>query len=1610
MSTIDRGSSGGAAAAGGFQFQADIGAYFAAHALAERPMVSDWGFSGDIPVRVTFETSAPVDDILVETRSGNRIFVQAKTTIALSPKPDSALASALDQAVRLYLVGKAAGSNGPYANLKQTNTRIILAVESRAPRSVLVDLVSVFARTDSVNSMAALRTGLTNQPQREALAVVEAHVGRSFSDHRAAPVQDNEVLELLQLIRVAPFALKPGEPDRRSAITELGSVVAQVAKAESAFTSLSDQAHRLITTRGGLDMGGWRRVLESASINLHAAPSYRNDVARLRNYSDSVGTRLAEHDGLEINGSRIKVVRECEPVLVEGARAGHLLVVGEPGAGKSGVIGTVAAQLRDYGDVVTLAVDELAVSDLDAVRRTLGLEHGIIDVLANGFDRPLNFLVIDALDASRGGPSEHVFATLINRVISELPGWRVVATVREFDLRLGKRFQDAFRGKPPHPSFAHSDFPTVRNVHVRQWSDSEIQKLADASPLLAQPILQGSPKFRDVIRVPFNTRLVAELLDNDVPAAAFQDIDGQVQLLDFYWLRRVEPLGLSAEKTIILAIGDMAANRRLYVDLTVLPDTSGLTQVLAANLLVRIGTRSIAFRHHLLFDYVAARFLLDVGSIDTLKSWTVRTRETALLLAPAVALSLSRAWKSTGTQLFWNAVLWLCGNPDVDPIVRAIAGRAAASKPQKDEDVQPLVAALLTHDKEELRTSLDAIVGAVVGMDITASRTAPWIALASAMQSKDSLFPFSVNGLLFWMLNKGSSAPDPAVGQIARRHLSAVLADEQLDRIIINAINSVGKTYGTSVEASREAFRALITQERMRDHAANDMQWLTRQIDQIIELDAEFAADVYSAVFGHQVSDDRKTSIGDSQIMPLSSTASQDFRMAQWALAEAFPKFLTQQPKGALRTLASCIRTYVHRYHPVEEVSRTPVQFENQELVIEQDGSYIWAADPNDAHPDDAERLIQASVDYLRQRTGAELVSLAREILPQLDVAVLWARLFMVCAEKLEAAELMYPIALHPPVAHINDVKKDAIDLIGAVLARRSANEQEAVLRDFEAQDYSIYTHPDDAREGMLRRIRSAIARGNSSAEPGSDDDAEDDDDDDDLNRRLFRITTGRGTSRDEWAWLARDGVDPYSDTNLPLLERSKALSSLLDHPSNGGPGREKAEQIVAELNSLLAAKLAASEASEPVLDYADGVIGRGAHALVSPRQAKEWPDLRRAARDFARIALKSSSPNYHPDELSDSVSWGSPSPRIEAAETIIDLARFKEEMDEDLRSLLRQCAADPVMTVRHQIGVKLSHLYETDPDLMWSLAQEIAEKEPHRAALRYFANYFLGRVTNAAPAKVDALVSILYERSKAFDPVSKGLREEIANLSTWLAVWHDRPIPAERLETWIEEFDGHEDELGDVVQFLREAYVLGLGEDDDRNNIIRGRALAIAGKIAAASATRLDAAAKDPSEDPGRLDRAREAAKLLDAVGMQLYFAFAPREPGQSERERTPYPKQFLGETQDILHLLARTGTPHTTHQLLELLQQTVDAEPELTWDLIAEALLVGGKRYGYAAESMGADLFVGLVGRYLADYKAVFNDATRRTNLIDTIDLFNRFGWPAARKFLNDLPDLLR
>jgi hypothetical protein len=111
------------------------------------------------------------------------------------------------------------------------------------------------------------------------------------------------------------------------------------------------------------------------------------------------------------------------------------------------VISAAAARLRGQGkEVIELAVDRLPVESVEGLQRQLGLTHRLLSVLENWPGNEPAYLFIDALDATRGGRSEIIFRWLISEVL-KMPRkrWRVVASIRSFDLRMWRGIRSGGR-------------------------------------------------------------------------------------------------------------------------------------------------------------------------------------------------------------------------------------------------------------------------------------------------------------------------------------------------------------------------------------------------------------------------------------------------------------------------------------------------------------------------------------------------------------------------------------------------------------------------------------------------------------------------------------------------------------------------------------------------------------------------------------------------------------------------------------------------------------------------------------------------------------------------------------------------------------------------------------------------------------------------------------------------------------------------------------------------------------------------------------------------------------------------------------------------------------
>jgi hypothetical protein len=686
-------TAGGNATAGGVTFQAEVGAKFAVRLLVERRLPERFGL-GDASIRsLRFETEAPVDDILIETDAAGWIFAQVKSSLTLSSTSDSELGSVADQIVRQWhACAQGTGQRGWDRPLDRTRDRILIAVGRNSPATVSEHLASALTAIQA-NSTAPLP-----MRQRMALDTLIARLGDAWQALVGTPPDATAMRSMLRLVRIWQFDFDGAH--RQLAIELLRPLLDDENSAEAAFAVLTRRCQGLMETRLGNDGSGFRRDLAQARIALKAPTSFQHDVEVLRAYSNDTQALLGHYEETRVGDRDIGISRQCTFAVCLAAITDSLLIIGEPGSGKSAVLSTAAKYLREQKlDVVTLAVDRLVVDTSEALRRELGVSHPLRDVLRNWPGLDPAFLFIDALDATRGGVSDTVFRNLIADVLALGERWRVVASIRTFDLRLGEQFRQLFRGAPPDSQFADASFRDVRHVQVPPWTKEELDEFLSLAPQVATAVQKGGQPLYDLALVPFNTRLLADLISDGFPPEDFGEVSSQVELLQLYWQRRVQRHGTAAELCLRRAVAEMVDGRVLRANkLNVAGnDPAAFDALLHENVLVPLsGDRHVAFRHHILFDYAASRVYLDPGDISRTAALLASNSDLGLMLAPALAFALQGLWSTSGSgrASFWSAIVTIAGTTNSDPIARSVAARAACEFPVTEDDVKGLAAAL----------------------------------------------------------------------------------------------------------------------------------------------------------------------------------------------------------------------------------------------------------------------------------------------------------------------------------------------------------------------------------------------------------------------------------------------------------------------------------------------------------------------------------------------------------------------------------------------------------------------------------------------------------------------------------------------------------------------------------------------------------------------------------------------------------------------------------------------------------------------------------------------------------------------------------------------------
>lgn len=473
---------GGAATQAGTDYQNRIAAWAAVHIIAEQNATLIFGLPTNVSLEyLRCETEQPVDDIKIGSSDGGIIVIQAKHTIRLERGHNSDLASTVKQFVKQYLNSSNLIVGTPLNRLLDQNIdRLVLATGINSPLSIRKDLVSVLNRIRVLTPDQTIDDSAKNASEKEALEVVKNHIYYSWNEERSVMPTDAEIRSLLQLIWVVVIDVdQDGSAEIEAKNLLRSTILKNPAKDMVAWNTLIQMGANFARERSGSDRSMLQKFLLNSGLDLKATSSYIDDIKKLNQHSMFTLDQLARYSTIRIGKSEIKIKRKAVCALRAVIEKDSIIIVGEPGAGKSGVLFTLIQELNsEKYDVISLAADNIAANSLGNLRNELGLEHELIDILKNWPGLKPAFLIIDALDAARSDPSIKMFRNLVSSIINLDGRWKIAVSIRKFELRYNTQLQDLFCGCPP-TEFFDKEFCNIIHINIPRLNDEELIQIKD---------------------------------------------------------------------------------------------------------------------------------------------------------------------------------------------------------------------------------------------------------------------------------------------------------------------------------------------------------------------------------------------------------------------------------------------------------------------------------------------------------------------------------------------------------------------------------------------------------------------------------------------------------------------------------------------------------------------------------------------------------------------------------------------------------------------------------------------------------------------------------------------------------------------------------------------------------------------------------------------------------------------------------------------------------------------------------------------------------------------------------------------------------------------------
>lgn len=1388
--------------------------------------------------------------------------------------------------------------------------------------------------------------------------------------------------------------------------------------------------------------------------------SIGEDIYRLREYTKETLRDLSQLAVIEVSKFKVKIQRPCVNTLIDAAGEGHCLVLGEPGSGKSGVLYDAANKLIEKGrDVIFLAADRLDSNSLSGLQEELGLQNPLLRILENWSNPSPGFVLIDALDAARSDASADMLNLLISEVTRIDSRWKVVATIRKFDLRYRPKLQDMFTGSSISFPVPDAEFPNIRHMNTPLLEESELEQIPKQWPELGK-LLEDAKQHKDstlhqLLHLPFNLHLTATLIASGSSIKDFTPVRSQIELLDKYWSYRVigtNGQGYAREALIQRMCQLMVEAQSLKIDVEKTnpsENSAFIDQLLRNNVLIEYqqspqitpNRNILAFSHHVLFDYATARMLFrDTGE----KVIEMVTEKLHILLSirPSLRFHFQHLWLKDKTHsYFWDLAIKMIQNELVPKIGQLLAPLVATEMAQSISDFELLFKRLGTTDNEDRAAAEEAashIVGTLlIGDKALVGETAgPWCEFLAKTSEQISL---KAAGHVRPLLMKVTDEPremtpvqNKQAGLAARHLMKFSLKNPKTKRGLLPvAISSVCKTFTSDAKASDLLIRQFLESEILDEGQIKGIYSLTRNIKFLFHVAPELVESIYLSVLRSPEPEAKETSMSDSQILPLTSNLKQDFDLAQWNLAKAFKKCVEASTHHAIKILTETVKFYVESRHNSSENPRVyDFSFGKQKVSFVADYSYAWDQGGVYQH-DPPVMMLDAFSSYLEDlganESNLDRVQLVIDLIVKYNTtAVVWRRLIRVGAKCPDTiGKQLAPILKAPILLATPDTATEAGNMLRVVhpkLGESQKREIEELIMKFPhlklLRDFSYREKERDRLLGCIPLESIVTSEAHQHLQTMLNEDSVP------SNEPPVRFESSYGAFTEE-DYLRRQGVNLEKPANVQFREILRPISEFTGRFLNDIPTLDDAMQIMPAMKSLKRALETAKQdgVQNELINPGVGKLTEVCESLARNDQLLEQKEEISFIRSILLQSSKHPIPEYDSErnkQFDRIASWGRLSPRISAAQGLMLIARNKNTLTPEVREAIERLSQDPVSAVRYMIVQSLGFLQKTDSDFRWRLIDQFANKEPSLVVLDVLVDRILFSLTRDHTDRVVGITKNIFSRV-ALTEGCVNPQDACTSLLVRVFVHLDHVDAGKTVFDLVQNVTEFPEQLQHMAGVLRNL----LADGGDEEPIVQKYAVclrawelmdAICESSVSAWTELEEKYGKTPSNQiPKEITQVwQNLARLIDSIARNLHFAsgaYQEKKKGGEESEQlltAPQKRRFFQNAKKSLQALKTVGLASAAHHLIEMLQAYIEINPEEVFLQIAEIVVVAEKG-GYQYESLAVDLLVEILGRYMAEYKEIFRVKPNcQKMLVRVLDIFVM--WPNARKLTYRLKDIYR